>query len=63
MRIDIITALPDLLRSPFETSMLKKSIDLKLVNLYIHNLRDYTMDNYKTIDDNQFGGGAWSCCA
>lgn len=58
MRIDIITALPDLLKSPFETSMLKKSIDLKLVDLHIHNLRDFTKDNYKTIDDNQFGGGA-----
>ena len=58
MRIDIITALPDLLKSPFESSMLKKSIDLKLVDLHIHNLRDFTKDNYKTIDDNQFGGGA-----
>ena len=58
MRIDIITALPDLLKSPFETSILKKSIDLKLIDLHIHNLRDFTKDNYKTIDDNQFGGGA-----
>ena len=58
MRIDLITALPELLKSPFETSMLKKSIDLKLVDLHIHNLRDFTKDNYKTIDDNQFGGGA-----
>ena len=58
MRIDLITALPELLKSPFETSMLKKSIDLKIVYLHIHNLRDFTKDNYKTIDDNQFGGGA-----
>ena len=58
MRIDIITALPDLLKSPFETSILKKSIDLKLIDLHIHNLRDFTKDKYKTIDDNQFGGGA-----
>jgi tRNA (guanine37-N1)-methyltransferase len=58
MRIDIITALPDLLKSPFEISILKKSIDLKIVDLHIHNLRDYSNDNYKTIDDNQFGGGA-----
>ena len=40
MRIDIITALPDLLKSPFEISILKKSIDLKIVDLHIHNLRD-----------------------
>tara|TARA_B110000879_G_scaffold57609_1_gene81040 strand:+ start:167 stop:841 length:675 start_codon:yes stop_codon:yes gene_type:complete len=58
MRIDIITALPDLLKSPFEISILKKSIDLKIVDLHIHNLRDFSNDNYKTIDDNQFGGGA-----
>jgi tRNA (guanine37-N1)-methyltransferase len=58
MRIDIITALPDLLKSPFEISILKKSIDLKIVDLHIHNLRDYSNDNYRTIDDNQFGGGA-----
>ena len=58
MRIDIITALPDLLKSPFEISILKKSIDLKIVDLHIHNLRDFSNDNYRTIDDNQFGGGA-----
>jgi len=58
MRIDIISAVPDLLKSPFETSMLKKSIDLKLVDLNIHNLREYTKDKYRTIDDYQFGGGA-----
>lgn len=58
MRIDIITALPDLLKSPFEISILKKSIDLKIVDLHIHDLRDYSNDNYRTIDDNQFGGGA-----
>ncbi len=58
MRIDIITALPDLLKSPFEISILKKSIDLKIVDLHIHNLRDYSNDNYKMIEDNQFGGGA-----
>ena len=58
MRIDIISAVPDLLKSPFETSILKKSIDLKLVDLHIHNLREYTDDKYRTIDDYQFGGGA-----
>tara|TARA_B110000459_G_scaffold10790_1_gene10943 strand:+ start:1069 stop:1746 length:678 start_codon:yes stop_codon:yes gene_type:complete len=58
MRIDIISAVPELLKSPFETSMLKKSIDLKLVDLHIHNLREYTNDKYRTIDDYQFGGGA-----
>ncbi len=58
MRIDIITVLPELLRSPFEASILKRAIDAKLVEIHFHNLRDYTSDNYKSIDDTQFGGGA-----
>lgn len=58
MRIDIITVLPELLTSPFEASILKRAIDKGLVNVYVHNLRDYASDNYKTIDDYQYGGGA-----
>ena len=58
MRIDIITVLPELLKSPFEASILKRAIAANLVEVHFHNLRDYTTDNYKTIDDTQFGGGA-----
>ncbi|WP_142783172.1 tRNA (guanosine(37)-N1)-methyltransferase TrmD [Changchengzhania lutea] len=58
MRIDIITVLPELLKSPFEASILKRAIDAGLVEVHFHNLRDYTTDNYKSIDDTQFGGGA-----
>ncbi|MGS2760759.1 tRNA (guanosine(37)-N1)-methyltransferase TrmD [Sinomicrobium sp. M5D2P9] len=58
MRIDIITVLPELLKSPFEASILKRAIDKGLVEVHTHNLRDYTTDNYKTVDDYQFGGGA-----
>src|SRR5690606_2500593 len=58
MRIDIITVLPELLQSPFNASILKRAIDAGLVEVHFHNLRDYTTDNYKTIDDTQFGGGA-----
>lgn len=58
MRIDIITVLPELLKSPFEASILKRAIEAKLVEVYFHNLRDYTTDNYKSVDDTQFGGGA-----
>ena len=58
MRIDIITVLPELLKSPFEASILKRAIEADLVEVHFHNLRDYTTDNYKTIDDYQFGGGA-----
>ena len=58
MRIDIITVLPELLKSPFEASILKRAIEANLVEVHLHNLRDYTTDNYKSIDDTQFGGGA-----
>ena len=58
MRIDIITVLPELLRSPFEASILKRAIESDLVEVHFHNLRDYTSDNYKSVDDYQFGGGA-----
>lgn len=58
MRIDIITVLPELLKSPFEASILKRAIEAKLVEVQLHNLRDYTTDNYKSVDDYQFGGGA-----
>ncbi len=58
MRIDIITVLPELLKSPFEASILKRAIDARLVEIHFHNLRDYASDNYKSIDDTQFGGGA-----
>ena len=58
MRIDIITVLPELLKSPFDASILKRAIEAKLVSVHFHNLRDYTTDNYKSIDDTQFGGGA-----
>ena len=58
MRIDIITVLPELLRSPFEASILKRAIDNGLVSIHFHNLRDYTSNAYKQVDDYAFGGGA-----
>ena len=58
MRIDIITVLPELLKSPFEASILKRAIEANLVEVFTHNLRDYTTNNYKSVDDYQFGGGA-----
>ena len=58
MRIDIITVLPELLKSPFEASILKRAIEKGLVEVHLHNLRDYTTGNYKQVDDYQFGGGA-----
>lgn len=58
MRIDIITLLPDLLRSPFEASIMKRAIDKGLVQVYFHNLRDYTSNRQKSVDDYPYGGGA-----
>ncbi len=58
MRIDIITVLPELLKSPFEASILKRAIEKKLVSVHFHNLRDFTSNSYNQIDDYQFGGGA-----
>ena len=58
MRIDIITALPKLLESPFSNSILSKAIDKKLIAIEIHDLRKYSNDKHKKIDDYQFGGGA-----
>ncbi|WP_158973416.1 tRNA (guanosine(37)-N1)-methyltransferase TrmD [Cellulophaga sp. L1A9] len=58
MRIDIITVLPELLKSPFEASILKRAIEKGIVEVHMHNLRDYTNLSYNQIDDYQFGGGA-----
>jgi tRNA (guanine37-N1)-methyltransferase len=58
MRVDIITVLPELIRSPFEGSMMKRAIDKDLVEVHFHNLRDYSTNKQKSVDDYQFGGGA-----
>lgn len=58
MRIDIITVLPELLKSPFEASILKRAQDKGLVEVHFHNLRDYSLGKYKQVDDYQYGGGA-----
>jgi tRNA (guanine37-N1)-methyltransferase len=58
MRIDIVTVLPELLRSPFEASIMKRAIDKGLVEVHFHNLRDYTLTDRKSVDDYPYGGGA-----
>ena len=58
MRIDIVTVLPELLESPFAASILQRAQDKGLVKVNLHNLRDWTTDNYKSVDDYQYGGGA-----
>ncbi|CAZ94085.1 tRNA (guanosine(37)-N1)-methyltransferase TrmD [Zobellia galactanivorans] len=58
MRIDIITVLPELLESPFGASIMKRAVEKGLVEVHMHNLRDYTDKSYNQVDDYQFGGGA-----
>ena len=58
MRIDIITVSPELIKSPFEYSIIKRSIDKGLVDVHFHDLRAYAVNKFGKIDDYQFGGGA-----
>jgi tRNA (guanine37-N1)-methyltransferase len=58
MKIHIITVLPELLESPFAHSILKRAQQKGLVEVHVHNLRDYSNDKHKSVDDYAFGGGA-----
>lgn len=58
MRIDIITCLPDLFEGPLTQSIVKRSMNKGLVELEIHNLRDYSTNKHQNVDDYAFGGGA-----
>ena len=58
MRIDILTIHPELLKSPFEHSILQRAKDKELVEIELHDIRSYSTDKHKKVDDYQFGGGA-----
>lgn len=58
MRIDILTVLPEMLESPLNCSILKRAQDKGLVEIHVHNLRDYTTNRYRKVDDYPFGGEA-----
>ena len=58
MRIDILTIHPELLKSPFEHSILQRAIDKNIVEIKLHDIRSYSKDKHKKVDDYQFGGGA-----
>lgn len=58
MRIDIITVLPEMLESPLGCSILKRAQDKGLAELVVHNLRDYTTNRHRKVDDYPFGGDA-----
>lgn len=58
MRIDIISVVPELMHSPFAGSIMKRAQEANLVEVHFHNLRDYSANNYKQVDDYPYGGGA-----
>ena len=58
MRIDLLTVVPGLLESPFAHSIVQRAIKKGLVDIHVHNIRDYTSDKHRTVDDYPYGGGA-----
>lgn len=58
MRIDIVSAVPDSLTSTLNTSIIKRAVEKKSVEIFVHNLRDFAYNKHKQIDDKPFGGGA-----
>lgn len=58
LRIDIISAVPEILTSPLQNSIIKRSQTKGYVEIHVHNLRDYAHDKHRIIDDKPFGGGA-----
>lgn len=58
MRIDIISVLPELMESPFQTSILRRAMDKGLVEVHFHHLRDWAINKHRQIDDEPYGGGA-----
>ena len=58
MRIDILSVVPELLSSPFKASILKRAQETNCVEIHIHNIRDYSTNSYKQVDDYPYGGGA-----
>lgn len=58
MRIDIITVMPEMLESPLGCSIVKRAQDKGLCEIHVHNLRDYTTNRYRKVDDYPFGGDA-----
>ena len=57
MRIDILTIFPGMFRGPFEESIVKRAVEKGLVQIFLHDIRDYASDKHRTVDDYTFGGG------
>src|SRR5258705_1296240 len=57
MRIDIVTLFPEICRGPLSESIMKRAQENRIVELHIHNLREWTTDKHHVVDDAPFGGG------
>src|ERR1041385_4189104 len=57
MKIDVLTLFPGMFAGPLDESIVKRAREAGVLELAIHNLRDYTHDRHKTVDDKPFGGG------
>jgi tRNA (guanine37-N1)-methyltransferase len=57
MRIDILTIFPGMFRGPFEESIVKRAVASGLVQIFLHDIRDYASDRHRTVDDYPYGGG------
>ncbi len=58
MHIDVLSVIPQLLESPLSHSMMKRAQTKELLNISVHNLRDWAVNEYGQLDDYQYGGGA-----
>ncbi|AKG54276.1 tRNA (Guanine37-N1) -methyltransferase [Dehalogenimonas sp. WBC-2] len=58
MRIDILSLFPEMFGGPFGSSILKRAADKGLIDIKLHNIRDYTHDRHHVVDDTPYGGGA-----
>jgi len=58
MRIDILSIFLDMFKGPFDHSIIKRAVQKGIVEIHLHNIRDYARDKHKSVDDYAFGGGA-----
>lgn len=58
MRIDILTVMPEIFEGPLNCSIVKRAVDKGLVEIHVHNLRDYSTNKHRKVDDYPFGGEA-----
>jgi len=58
MRIDILTIFPEMFQGPFDHSIIKRAIEKNIAEIHLHNIRDYSTDKHKKVDDYPYSGGA-----